>query len=68
MKIQVQFIENQMTCELFVSKQWFGVRIKLPKSRDFSKQGFITSLLFWNVSKFQRFYMGGGGGVISVNR
>jgi len=29
--------------ESFVSNQWFGARIKLPKSRDFSEWGFITS-------------------------
>ncbi len=35
--------ETSKLCELFVSKQWFGARIKLPKSCDFSKRGFITS-------------------------
>lgn len=29
-------------CKSFVSNQWFGARINLPKSRDFSKRGFKT--------------------------
>jgi len=29
--------------ESFVSNQWFGSRIELPKSRDISKRGFVTS-------------------------
>ncbi len=29
--------------ETFVSNQWFGVRIKLGKSCDFRKRGFVTS-------------------------
>lgn len=27
----------------FVSNQWFGVCIELPKSRDCMKQGFVSS-------------------------
>jgi len=35
--------EASQLYESFVSNQWFGVCIKLTKSCDFSKRGFVTS-------------------------
>ncbi len=49
--------------ETFVSNQWFGVRIKLGKSCDFRKRGFVTSYVI-TVSKqceMSMVHRGGGG-------